>query len=164
MKDVRYDELVRLSFQRQLTPEEASRLENCFADDPRARAQWEEERALSRAVASLPDAPVSSNFTARVLHAIDLDEAAAERRRRARFSLRTILPRFTVAAAAALLALFGVHEWRALNRAKLAQDVWLVTQDVKRVPDAEVLQDFEVINGLRAAPAVSDDELLIALQ
>jgi hypothetical protein len=164
MKDVRNEELVRLSLRRELTPEEESRLESYFDSHPLARAQWEEERALSRAVAELPDVPVSSNFTSRVLQAIDLDESAEERTKVARPWLRTFLPRFTWAAVAALLAFFGVHEWRAVQQAKMAKDVWYITKDLKRVPEPEILQDFEVINSLRTTPVASDDELLIALQ
>jgi anti-sigma factor RsiW len=164
MKDVRNEDLVRLSLRPELTPEEESQLESHFDSHPEARAQWEEERAVSRAVTALPNVPVSRNFTARVLQAIDLDQKAKERRKMPKPWLRMFLPRFAGAAAAALLAFFGVHEWRAFQQAKMAKDVWFITKDLRRVPDPEILQDFEVINSLRATPAASDDELLIALQ
>jgi hypothetical protein len=164
MKDVRNEELVRLSFRRELTPEEESRLESYFDANPQARAQWEEERALSRAVGVLPDVPISSNFTSQVLQAIELDEVARARRGVRPRWFKSLFPRFTWAAVAALLAFFGAHEWRALRQEKMAKDVWFITKDLNRVPELEALQDFEVINGLRSTPAASDDELLIALQ
>jgi anti-sigma factor RsiW len=164
MKNVRNEDLVRLSLRTELTPEEESRLESYFDLHPEARGQWEEERALSRAVAALPHVPVSSNFTARVLQEIDLQQHAEEQRKVPKPWLRMLLPRFAWAATAALLAFFGVHEWRAIKQAKMAKDVWFITKDLKRVPDPEILQDFEVINSLRTTPAATDDELLIALQ
>ena len=83
MKEVRNDELVRLSLKAELTPEEESRLEAWLAAHPETRAAWDEDRALGRALQSLPDAPLASNFTARVLQAVDLEETRAERGRRA---------------------------------------------------------------------------------
>ena len=50
MNDVRKDELIRLSLQRELTAEEESWLEDHFTVQPGGRASWEEERALNRAL------------------------------------------------------------------------------------------------------------------
>ena len=165
MKDVRNEELVRLSFRRELTPEEESRLENYLAANPQARAQWEEDRALSRAVQSLPDVPVSSNFTARVLQAVDLDNAREARERRSRSWLRSFVPRLSGAAVAALLVLFFVHNRNTVKREQIAKVLSEVSTDLKGVSEPDVvLQDFEVIKQLVRTPAPSDDELLIALQ
>src|SRR6185436_15646732 len=79
MNEPLHDELLRLSFRSELTPDDRARVEAFLAAHPELRGVWEEERALSRGLNAMPDAPVSSNFTARVLQAIDLDEAATRR-------------------------------------------------------------------------------------
>ncbi len=166
MKEVRNDELVRLSLKAGLTPEEESWLEAWLAAQPEARAAWDEDRALGRALQSLPDAPLSSNFTARVLQAVDLDERRTTREHRApeRSWLSVFWPRLGWATAALLLTGVVVHENRVAKRTQLVRDVAFVSQDVAKLPAPEVLEDFDVINQLRQASAGSDDELLIALQ
>jgi anti-sigma factor RsiW len=172
MKDVRNDELFRLSLKPVLNPEETVRLEALLAAHPAARAQWEEDRALGRALQSLPDVPVSTSFSARVLQAVDdLEDALTKRHRRSpvRLWLRAFWagafwPRVSWATAAVLLALFGTYEYRVSKRTQLAHDVAFISQDVAKLPSAAVLQDFDAIDQLRQASAVSDDDLLIALQ
>ena len=166
MKEVRNDELVRLSLKAGLTPEQESRLEAWLAAHPGARAAWDEDRALGRALQALPDAPLSSNFTARVLQAVDLEDSRAERERRApeRSWLRDFWPRVGWAAVAVLLTVVVVHENRVAKRKQLVRDVAFISQDAAKLPAPEVLEDFDAINQLRQASAGSDDELLIALQ
>lgn len=166
MKDVRNEDLVRLSFRRELTPEEESRLESYFAANPQARSQWEEDRALGRAVQSLPDVPVSSNFTAGVLQALDLDEARGARQRQSR--LRMFFPRLSWAAVAALAVFFFLHNRTTMKReqvAKVLAEASRISSELKGVAEPDVvLQDFEVIKQLVRTSAPSDDELLTALQ
>jgi hypothetical protein len=166
MKDVRNDELIRLSMKPVLTPEDEARLEAYLATHPDARATWEEERALGRALQSLPDVPVSSNFTARVLQAVDLENAREERSNRPKSGwLHRFWPQLSwTAAAAALLAVFGAHEYGTAKRNRLTDAVAFVSRDISKLPSAEVLRDFDAIEELRRAPVASDDELLIALQ
>lgn len=166
MKEVRNDELVRLSLKAGLTPEEESRLEAWLAAHPEARAAWDEDRALGRALHSLPDAPLASNFTARVLQAVDLEEARAERAGHAasRSWLRVFWPRAGWAGVAVLLAVVVTHETRVARRTQLVRDVAFISQDVAKLPGPEVLEDFDAINQLRQAAAGSEDELLLALQ
>ena len=64
MKETPEDELMRLSLRASWTPEEEARLESLLAASPEARATWEEDCALGQALQSLPDVPLSSNFTA----------------------------------------------------------------------------------------------------
>ena len=166
MKEVHNDELVRLSLKAGLTPEEESRLEAWLAAHPKARTMWDEDRALGRALQALPDAPLSSNFTARVLQAVDLEEARVERESRLpeQSWLRALWPRLGWAAVAVLLTVVVVHENRVANRTQLARDVAFVSADVAKLPALEVLGDFDAINQLRQASAGGDDELLLALQ
>ena len=162
MKETPEDELLRLSLRAGLTPEDGARLDSLLAAHPEARATWEEDRALGRALQSLPDVPLSSNFTARVLRAVDLDAAQEARRPRSRSWFRVLLPRLSWTAAALLLAFFGVQEYRAVQRLELARDVSLM--EMAKLPGADVLQDFDAINQLPQIAATSDEELLNALQ
>jgi anti-sigma factor RsiW len=166
MNDVRKEELIRLSMRRDLTPEEELRLEEYFAADAQARAAWDEERALSHAVQSLPDVPVSSNFTSRVLQAIDLAEQREKHQHASKPWFQILLPRLTAATVAVLLVFFILQQQqRATTEAERFKAVSAVSTELKRLPLPEpgVLQDFEAINRLRRA-VPSDDELLIALQ
>lgn len=156
------DEWMRLSLRDGLTPEEEARLESLLAAHPEFRAAWEEDRALGRALQSLPDVPLSSNFTARVLQAVDRDAAREARAPRSRSWFRILLPRLSWTAAAVLLVFFGVQEYRAVQRLELAKDVSLM--EMARLPGADVLQDFDAISRLQQIAATSDEELLQALQ
>jgi hypothetical protein len=161
MKDVRNDELIRLSMKPALPPDDEARIEAFLATHPEARATWEEERALGRALQALPDVPVSSNFTARVLQAVDLEGTRAGREQTKRGWLRAFWPRLSWAGLATLLAFFFVHEVRVRKQAQVAGDVILISKDSSKLPSAEVLRDFDAINQMRAA---SDDELLVVLK
>ena len=170
MNEVRIDELVRLSMRRELTPEERSRLEDYLAAHPEARNGWEEERALSRAVQSLPDVPVSSNFTSRVLQALDVDEAREGRSRQAtgREWLRRLMPRLAWATVAVLLSVVAFQQVQTSQQENFAKDVSFAAADLARLPNPEILlQDFDAIQELGQISTVSagsDDELLRVLQ
>ena len=183
MNDVRKDELIRLSLQRELTAEEESWLEKHFAAQPGGRASWEEERALNRALQTLPDVPVSSNFTARVLQAVEMDEAR-ERIRHPRGNVwwRRILPRFALVPVTLLVAALGLYfhqqhvrneQTRLAEQARLEQRMHLaqelaklakISPELTELHDPEVLADFDAINRLRQASPSGDEDLLIALQ
>jgi hypothetical protein len=165
MNEVRNDELLRLSLKPALTPDDETRLELFFAAHPEERLAWEEERALGRALQSLPDVPISSNFTALVMQAVELEEAREERLQSNRHRwLHGFWPRLGWTAVAALFAVLGAQQYRTANRNRLAHDVAFVSQDVTKLPSAEVLQDFDAIDELRRLPSASDDELLMALR
>lgn len=161
MKDVRNDELIRLSLKPALSPDDEARIEAFLATRPEERATWEEERALGRALQALPDVPVSSNFTSRVMQAVELETAREERSHTQRGWRRAFWPRLSWAGLAALLAFFFMHEVRVRKRTQVVGDVVLLSQDSSMLPSAEVLRDFDAINQMRAA---SDDELLVVLK
>ena len=160
MKEVRDDEWFRLSLKPELSPEEESRAEAWLAAHPEARAAWDEDRALSRALQTLPDAPVSSNFTARVFQQLDLEIA---REQRASGGWRRLLwPRLGWATAALALVVFSAQQFRTAQRTQLAADAALVSKDIARLPDA--FRDFDVVDSLREITPASDDGILFALQ
>ncbi len=166
MKKYQNNEWLRLSLKAELTPEEESRVEAWLAGQPHERASWEEGRALGRALQALPDAPVSSNFTARIWQQIDAEEVRATKVTRSGKGewWRVFLPRLGWATAAVALTVAGTHEFRVSQQKQLARDVSFVGHDLAAAPAPEVLQDFDAINQLRQVAAGSDDELLIALQ
>jgi hypothetical protein len=75
--DQRFEQLRELSWRRRLTEAEAAELRAWLTAHPEAQADWEAEAGLNGALRRLPDAPVPSNFTARVLQAIERENAAA---------------------------------------------------------------------------------------
>ncbi len=167
MNDPVYHELRDLAARRPLTPAEEARLEAWLTAHPEARADWEQEAALDRLLRELPPAPVSSNFTALVLQALDAEERVAARAAQAapwRLSWRNIFsPR--VASVGLLLALgvAGAFEYRTYTRTQLAPGVRDVSS-VVALTGPDVLQDFEAIHELPAAPAKADLDLLATLQ
>jgi ferric-dicitrate binding protein FerR (iron transport regulator) len=164
MNDVRKEEWIRLSMQRELTAEEEANLESWLAAHPETRAQWEDERALSRAVRALPDVPVSSNFTSRVLQAVRTDQLGDTRKRTSRLRwFGWSLPRLGWALALLVVVSFVIFE-RATKPKDFSKSVVMLPVDFAKLPSPDVLADFDAINQLRQASASGDDELLKALQ
>jgi len=168
MNEMHYEELIRLSLRPVLTPEEEAQVEAFLSQHPEARADWEEERLLSRAIVSLPDVPVSNNFTSSVLQAVELAERQDQRRHGARPLLRLLLPRVGWVVATALVVFIVVHEQRVARRLEvvkgLVKDLPWVPTDLASISSPEVLQDFDAIRQLQQVSATSDEELLKALQ
>jgi len=151
----------------ELTPGEAERLEHWLAAHPEQRGTWEEEVALTRLLARLPDAAAPSNFSARVLAAIEpvrsgRDPAATGSRLG---WLRTLgwVPRLAGVALLVMAGYLGHHQYRAAQRAELARNVVEISELATAVPSAEVLRDFTAIRNLEGG-AVPDEELLALLE
>jgi len=170
MNDVRKDELVKLSMRCGLSPEERSRLEAHFAAQPELRSDWEEEWAISRALQSLPNIPVSSNFTAQVMQALDAEARSAERRFPwSRLWVPRLWPRLGLGVLALGIAFLGGHKWYETTRhERYVRDVSFAAADLAAMPNAELLlRDFDAIRELGQVSTVaasSDDELLRILQ
>lgn len=147
-------------WRRDLTAAEQAALRQWLAAAPDARPDWELDAALTRALQRLPDAPVASNFTARVVQAVQL-----EARPTGRFAWRPLrwLPRLAFAIAlAAVVGGFGLHQYRRANREQLAHSVAAFTE-VRTVPSPEILADFDAIYRLSPAPA-ADTELIALMK
>jgi hypothetical protein len=164
--DPTYDRLRELSWRRKLTAGEAAELRAWLAANPEALADWEAEAKLSEALGQLPDAPVPSNFTARVLQSVERESAAASRwqREKWRFWLRRRwLPRTAVAAVVLAAGLLSYEQaTRAARRAEYAKSVAAVS-DVASLPSPEVLKDFDAIR-VSNPSSVADEELLAAMK
>jgi hypothetical protein len=155
-----------LAWRPKLNASEEAQLRSWLASNPEAQAYYESEMVLNEALDLLPDAPVASNFTARVLQAVESEKARIER---AQYPVRTSLaqvlrwlPRTAVAALTLGLALISYHHFRDVHRLKLAQDAAVVSQ-VASLPNPKILEDFEAIRAMSQAPA-ADEELLRVLQ
>ena len=120
------------------------------------------QKELRELLSRLPEAPVASNFTARVLQAIDLEESRQSRRWSFILNWRAFLPRAAVATAAILFAgLTLQHHEAGVYRAAVAKNVALVAK--MPMPDAEALKNFDAIRRM-SQPARPDNELLVLMQ
>ncbi len=152
-------------WRRKLTSAEEAELRSWLAAHPEAQADWAVEADLSELLNRLPDAPVASNFTTRVLQAIEREPAVASRPASAwtlwRWRLRW-LPRAAVTAVVLGAGLIAYHEAVAVRRAQLVRSVALVS-DVSSLPSPKILEDFDAIRALPATPA-ADEQLLTLLK
>lgn len=174
MTDPVYQTLLETSWRRELTPDEQAQLEAWLSTHPENRAGWQADRALNGFLRQLPNAPLSSNFTAQVLRAAQAEQA----RRAARSSVfawwedwgRLFLPKAAWAGVAVLLSVAAVQQVRYLNRNRLAHDLAMIPVGPE-LPPPEALQDFDAIklSSLAASPSggaqlVSDEALFKALE
>ena len=166
MNDERHKKLVEASWRRPLTPSEEAEVQFYLAAHPDKQLEWEDDQALSSALQALPNAPLSSNFTAQVLQAIDREERAAERQAPARLNpyqwLRRWLPRFAPIAAMLMLALASLNYYQMRTRDAAMGAVGDVAPFVAVFPP-EVLENFDAIQQLRTAPDFSEEELVAVL-
>ena len=157
-----FTKLREASWQRELTPAEEAELRARLAAHPEAKADWEADAALSRALDRLPDAPMPSNFTARVLQAIQLENAAARRQPEIKRSWRwqSLLPKATLAAVFLVMGLMAFREASYQRGQRFARSLKTVAA-VAALPGPDVLQDFDAIRQL--SPARPPDLELLAL-
>jgi hypothetical protein len=158
-----YDQLRELSWRRKLTGAEEAQLRAWLAAHPEAQADWEAEAGLNAALGQLPDAPVPSNFTARVLQEVG-GEAAAELRqgeRKWQFWRRLRwLPRVALTATVVCAGLVSCLLIQDAQRKTLVESVAAVSA-VSSLPSPEILQDFDAIRA--SNPTSTPDEQLLAV-
>jgi len=145
-----------IRWRRPLTPAEMAGHQRWLAEHPGHAAAWEDEEALSLLLEGLPETPVSSNFTARVWEAVAAEERRAASAPPRGFSWRgwweRALPRLAWGGVAAAVVLAGVHQYRGLERARVARDMARIAL-VATLPPAEVFADFDAITQLATRPA-----------
>jgi len=164
MNDQAKDQLRELNWRRPLSSAEQGQLDAWLAANPATRADWETEARLTEGLTQLPDAPLASNFTARVLKAVEREEAAsARRRRRSRIGwwLRWT-PRVAFAGLVGAAGFFSYQQaHKARVRAEIRNSVEVVSS-VRSMPAPEILENFDAIRIL-SSPA-ADEQLLTLLQ
>jgi len=159
-------ELTELAWRQRLTPGEQARLLQHFAAHPQARSEWECEAALTRALNRLPPAPVSSNFTALVIQAVQRAPARPAWRRH--LDPASWLPagwrtRVALGATMVCLSFLTVLECQAIQRQRMARDLASVGSLAGLQP-VDCLQNFQTIANLNRVQVAPDDALLQALQ
>lgn len=155
------------SWRRKLSPDETAELRAWLAAHPEARDDWEAEAGLTEVLGRLPDAPLASNFTARVLRAVEREAGVQPRRAAAGWKQPgwwlKWLPRTAFAAVALTAGLIGVQTVRDHRRAEEYRQSVAAVSEVASLPSPEILQDFEAIRHLNETPG-PDEELLRAFQ
>jgi hypothetical protein len=152
------DEQRELLWRGRLTDAERARA----AGRPEALAELELEARLTEALAQLPAASVSSNFTARVLQAIDREEAQS-RAPAWRWSWPGWLPRVTATALVLVCAALSWERYELFaQRSAIAHSVAQVAES-SALPGVEALNNYDAIQRMsQAQPA--DEKLLALLQ
>jgi negative regulator of sigma E activity len=119
----------------------------------------DEPQELRELLSQLTDAPVSSNFTARVMQAVEREELQAARTRGWHWNWLSLLPRASVAATVVIAAGLALYQHEIYNqRAELAKNVVLVA-NAQPLPSVDALQNFDAIQRM-SQPAHADEELL----
>ena len=161
MNEFDYKTLLEKRWRHPLTAAEEASVRAWLAQHPESRADWDLETQLSEALEKLPDVAVPSNFTARVLQAIEREEIAPRSSESGTpWFLRVLLPRAAVVAVILGVGLVTYHEHTAAKRAELVQGVKVVS-GVASLPSPEILQDFDTIRQMPAS--TGPDPELIAL-
>ena len=157
-----YHRLRELSWRWKLTESEQAEMRAWLAAHPEARADWEVEAGLNEALERMPETPVATNFTARVMQAVQLEGAGKTSASLLAGRLRPWWPRWLPRTAFASLLLglgfFSYHQVLAARRAEMARSVATVC-GVPSLPSPEILKDFDAIWALDPAPP-ADMELL----
>ena len=164
--DPRYNHLREQSWLRNLTRAEEAELRVWLSTHPDAQLDFEADAALTQSLEKLPDVPVSSNFTARVLRAVEREDAAKAREPRAGWRAWLHVHRWLPRVAAACLVIgVGLASYGHHHHVKTVQRIGRSLESVsavRAVPSPDILQDFEAVRAIsRTGP---DEELLAALQ
>jgi anti-sigma factor RsiW len=157
-----YEKLREISWRRKLNSAEEHDLREWLAAHPEAQESLDLETGLTEALRKVPDVPVASNFTARVLQAVERETMAEARGGEPRWKLWRRLPRWLPRVASATLVVTAAGSLYLYNESVQARQKDLV-QRVARVPlpSPEILTNFDAIRIVSATPA--PDEQLLAL-
>jgi len=174
MNESDYNGLVERLARSPLAPKELASVREYLAQNPERTVDWELECELDRILRGLPDAPLSSNFTARVLSQVQRTEEK-ERTERRRHVLSRVVGwlgspahawQMGVAMLMLTVGLVVHHQYRMVNRSLLAHNVAAVS-DLTAGKNLQLWQDFRCIYYIAKLPEASpaeDDDLLNALK
>jgi len=158
-----YQKLREIGWRRKLTEAEQAKLRDWLAAHPEADAEQEGESALNNVLVRLPDASVPSNFTARVLQAIEREEQrATPRSPDFAWVWRVLVPRTAAAMLVLGVGAFATHQYRVKQRTSIG-DSLVTIATVPTMPSPQALEDFEAIQRLDSDSA-ADKELIALLQ
>jgi hypothetical protein len=158
------EELLELAWRRRLTPEEQALLRQYLTAHPQARPRWEGEAALTRGLNGLPPVPVSSNFTALVLQAVQRAPARpAWRRHLDSWFPAGWAPRIALGATMVCLSLLTVREYQTIQRQQRMAHRLASVGQLAALQPVDWLQNFQTIEKLSRVQ-VADDTLLEVLK
>jgi anti-sigma-K factor RskA len=176
MKDSEHQELIAQALAGKLTPAEQGKFDQLLTQDSAFQALWQEELGLNRALGKLPNAVLSSNFTARVIQAARAQDRVEPQGSWKSLWAGWLWSRGLATAAVALgVGILGVNYHRAHQRQELAAELKQLTPLASvlaehtpdnRGDDVELLKNFDVIQSLAYVPGKTevDTELLAALE
>lgn len=163
-----YEDLLSIRWIRELNGREQDRLERLLSADPKWKAQWQEDMAVLEAVLRLPDVPVASNFTSRVVAALPCapDESGPALllpTKRIWFRRLAWAPKwclgFGFAALLALAVFYG--EYKRAKSMQFVESLTVITES-ETAPTMEESKHFEFIQELAPVPLEVDWELILA--
>jgi hypothetical protein len=158
----RNEELRETCWRRPLTPAEATEWKALRGQDAGAEEDARSEMALSTVLRDLQDAPLASNFTARVLREVERKNVSEARRRNVWLRLwhrrARLLPRLAWGTALVCVGLLSFHQTVDYRRGKMVESVKAVAE-VASLPSPEILENFEAIRALDAPPKPDEDLL-----
>ncbi len=164
--DPAQDRFRELFWRRERTDAEQARLHAWLMAHPDSQTEAETEDQLNSLLNTLPKAPVSSNFTARVLDAVERETRVQSPSPVAAWSVdwlwRSLVPRVAVVAAVTAIGFYAWHRYEVVQRTEIAQSLMAVSE-IESLPPAAFLEDFETIRRMGRQPAV-DEELLALMQ
>jgi len=147
-------------WRRKLTDTEEAEMRAYLTAHPETRADWDVESALNAAFGRLPAAPVPSNFTARVLQAV---EREAARPPGWSWNWHRLAPRVAFAVVVVAFTGLAVHHHEIYSqRVALVKSVALATGG-QPMPSPEALENFAAIRRM-SQPQHADEELLALMQ
>ena len=168
MNDPLYHQLRELSWRRKLTDAEEAQLRALLAAHPEAQTEWQADVSLNQVLERLPDVPLASNFTSRVLQAVE--RAAGDQSQKKGKAWGKLwwpslgwLPKAAVAAMVLCAVLLGHHHHRVNVRTQIAQSLPKVSSVIS-LSSPEVWENFSVINQLSHTPPQPDRELLALMK
>jgi len=163
MNEAEFHESLEANWRRRLSPAEEAKVHAWLAKHPERRAEWEAESGLGHLLDQLPDAPVPSNFTARVLQAARREAARPVPRPFLAELWQRLFPRPAagVAWAVVMLCLSGLAIQQSRQNAREQRAAGLAALGrAAGLSDPNLLADFDAIRHL---PQPDDEELFVVL-
>lgn len=156
-----YKRLLEIGWRRALTDAEQTELRVWIAAHPEAATDIKLETALNSVLTKPSSVPLSSNFTARVIAAIEQDKAAQHRAssRPKTHWWRIFVPRFAIATLVVVTITLGYRHNVTTHRMELTDAAKKIAES-RALSDVAVIEDFETIRSLNPAEATVDENLL----
>ena len=129
----------------------------------RGQPELEQQARLTAALARLQDAPVPSNFTVRVMDAIELEEKRTARSQRGNWNWHWLLPRLAGATALLLVTGLGILHYETGRQHREITRNLSQLASTQAIPSVDALENLEAIQRM-SQPTHADTELLAALQ